>query len=126
MMVEDGINRCHSPLPIVSKSEVTEQQVAETIPRWKRHFIALQIIGGLCEHIIYRCAIVRHRRIRRDISIIPPRLARAYNPRQHFYELIDKLSGTSTLVAIAKMIKSTTLVPRLDNSFSLLVSKTLY
>lgn len=84
----DDMNRSHSPLSVVSKSKITQQQVAETVPWRKRHFIALQFICRLCKDIVYHCTIVRQRCVSCNVSIVSPRLARAYNPWQHFYEII--------------------------------------
>lgn len=77
-------NRCHSPLAVVSESKVAEQEIPKAIPRRKRHFAVVQLIGWRRKDIVYR-RIAGHRGVGRNVSVIPPRLARVYNPRQHFY-----------------------------------------
>lgn len=88
MITDCVIFRCHSPLSVISKSEIAQQQVPKAISRRKRHSVVVQIIGGLLKDIIYYWAIIRHRRIRCNVSIVSPRLAQAYNPWQHFCEII--------------------------------------
>lgn len=98
---DDDINRCHSPLSVVSKSKIAQQQISKAISRRKRHFVTLQVIGRRCKDIVYHCSIVRQRSVRRDVSIVSPRLARAYNPWQHFCEIIrnyQKLSQTFKII----------------------------
>lgn len=104
---DDDINRSRSPLSVVSKSEIAQKQIAKAISGRKRHFVVIQVICRLCKDIIYHCTIVRQRGVRCDVSIVSPRLARAYNPRQHFCEIIGNVRKLLNLFTI-KVIKSTT------------------
>lgn len=87
----------HSPLSIVSECKIAKQEVSESIAWRKRHFVVLHVIRQLLlKDIVDGDTVSRQRCVGCNVSIVSPRLARAYNPRQHFYclsEITPKLSA---------------------------------